>query len=370
MWTNNLLCHTRITLTFLLITLACAACGSGATSSTAPSTPQTQVSLLVNAAPSVQIKRDGWSSYASIGFGALVHPTDVLSGTATLLCADMQTLKQVNGTSGNPCQNFSNATLEYDGMRFASGPRQGNVQTTPAPPIPRILYPRSTSILEKHPLLQWEPTGAQRYAVEIRQGAKVIWTQTAQTNELVYPNDAPELQAGVDYQLVVRDITTGKTSSDESEKGLGFQVISSQERQKIESMKQQISSLNGLDVLGQKLALAVFYLNLKMSGGRGLWGEARILLDEVAQAFPDAPAVQLRRGEALTAQKLWPEAQAAYNTALVEAQKIDDAESQADSLAALWRLTRNSTYVDRAITLYSQLGATDQVTQLQNGLTP
>jgi hypothetical protein len=294
----------------------------------------------------------------------------------TLLCADLQTLKSVSGTGGNPCQGFASGLLEYDGMRFASGPRQGNIQATagpnatPTPPIPRILYPRSTSVLETHPLLQWESTGATNYTAEIHQGAKVIWSQTAQTNRLVYPDGAPALQAGVDYQLVVRDNATGKVSSDEAEKGLGFQVMSTQERQKIEGLKQAITSLAGLDAPAQKLALAVLFMNLKLSDGRGLWGEARTLLDEVAQAYPAAPAVQLRRGEALTALKLWPEAQAAYESALTEARKINDIESQAAALAALWRLTRNPADVDNALALYTQLGAADQVTQLQKEKTP
>jgi hypothetical protein len=329
---------------------------------------QAQVSLLVNLDAPAYIKREGWIDYQPVGFGELVYPTDLLKteGKITLLCADMQTIETTTGLNRNPCPlPFNGQSLTYDDMWVASGER-----SVPTSSVPYIIYPRSTTILEPRPLLHWHDTGAVDYTVKIWQGADPIWQQTdVKSNTLMYPSEAPELVAGKDYLLVVTDNTAGVDSTADPNKGLGFQVVSADQRAEIEKQQQAILSLVGLDTGAQKLALALYDNNINI-GGRGLWGEACTMLEEVAQVQPKAPAVTLRLGDELDKVELWNEAQAAYKTALIQAQMLKDLESQADALAALWRITGDQTSFNQAVSLYEQIGAKDKADQLQKELKP
>jgi hypothetical protein len=169
---------------------------------TLPPGQQSQVSLLVSLDSSTQIKREGWKDYQPVGFGTLVHPTDLLktNGNVTLLCADLQTVKTLTNEGRNPCPFLSNnIVLQYDDMLFSPGVR-GNTATT----IPILISPRNTAILDAHPRLRWKDTGAASYIVEIRQGSKSVWTKKeVASTEITYPADAPMLEAGKDYLLVI-----------------------------------------------------------------------------------------------------------------------------------------------------------------------
>lgn len=64
---------------------------------------------------------------------------------------------------------------------------------------------------------------------------------------------------------------------------------------------------------------------------------------------------------------LWNEAQSgyAYEPALQQALALNDKESQADAVAALWRITGNQAQYDRAVGLYQEIGKTDKLAKLQ-----
>jgi hypothetical protein len=219
-----------------------------------PPDQQAQVSLLVSLDSSTQIKREEWKDYQPAGFGALVYPTDLLKTgkSVTLLCADLQTIKTLTDLGRNPCPLSDNGfALKYDDMLFSPGVR-GNTASI----IPTLISPRNTTILDSHPLLRWQDTGAASYAVEIHQGGKSVWiAKDIVGTEVAYPADAPMLETGKDYLLVVTDNTTGHSSTEDKEKGLGFQVVSNSERVEIEARHQAILNLVELDVTAQKLVL-------------------------------------------------------------------------------------------------------------------
>jgi hypothetical protein len=328
---------------------------------------QVHLSLLANLDAPAYVKREGWVNYQPVGFGALVYPTDLLKsvGQVTLLCADMHTVKTLSGLDRNPCPlSSTNQVLIYDEMHFASGTRSPALST-----LPYILYPRSTVILDSHPVLRWHSTGATNYTVEIQQGINVLWRQADVTGDmLVYPADAPALLSGKDYLLVVTDNFSSQSSTMDLNKGLGFQIASSSQAAEIEKQKAKLNS-SGLDGTVQKLALALYYNQLQING-RGLWGESSQLLAEVVQSQPTAPAVYLRLGETLSKMKLWAEAQAVYETALAQAQALNDLESQAEALAALWRITGNQAQFDQAVSFYEQLGVKDKADEIKKELKP
>jgi tetratricopeptide (TPR) repeat protein len=274
----------------------------------------------------------------------------------------MQTVQTFTGTGRNPCPlPTTGNVLSYDGMLLDSGTRSAAPSS-----IPYILHPRATAILESRPVLRWNDTGASSYTVEIWQGGDKVWQETNATNDsLEYPRDAQALQSATDYLLVVTDNDTGKSSRSDPNKGLGFQVVAAEQRAEIEAQQGAISNLAELDSAAQKMALAL-YLNQIDINGRGLWGEATALFEEVSKVQPNAPAVPLHLGSSLAKMKLWTEAQSAYELALTQAQTLNDLESQADAYAALWRITGNKVNYDQAVNLYEQIGADDKVASLQH----
>jgi hypothetical protein len=337
----------------------------GSCTSPLPPEPETQVvSLLAQADKPTFIKREGWTDFQRIGFGGLVRSTDLLKtdGKITLVCADLQTIKTFSGLGRNPCPlPNGEIALKYDEMLFSSS-RRGVLANT----IPSILSPRNTTIIDPNPLLKWENTGAKSYMIEVTQAGESVWKNANVTGtELIYPPDAEKLIAGKDYLLVITDNDTGKSSTEDPEKGLGFQVASDEDREKIIRQWEIINNLPELDEDGKDFALAMYDVNVR-TGGRGLWGDSYILLEKLAKGKPNEPAIFLRLGDVLAKMKRWDEAEAAYQNALTQSENRQDTESKADSLASLWRIDPSQqSYYDDALKLYRAIGETAKATQLQ-----
>jgi len=359
-------CYLLIPILLLAVLSGCS--GNLSTPPVQSSSDLKPASILVSLTNSAYIKRDGWTDYQPIGFGALVYSTDLLktNGDVSLLCPDFQTILLLTDYGRNPCPlPASEKSLSYDGMFFSSGPR-GISRSD----IPYILYPRSTTILESQPIFEWHDTDGSFYTVELWQGTTLIWSQVEVTgNSLQYPVNAPKLLAGKDYLLVVTDKDTGKDSNADPNKGLGFQIISDAQFVEIERQKNVILSLPNLSLVAQKLALAIYYAKLDVNG-RGLWGEAGELFGKVVEMEPNAPAVYLWAAETYTKMKLWDEAQTEYKNALLQAQITGDLESQADAIAALWHITGDQSQLEQAINLYEKIGAQDKADNLKKEKMP
>ena len=341
----------RLTLTIIVLSITALVLGGCGDGNESPSPPAgKQVHLLVRVDGMIRLKRENWNDYAPVGFGALLKPTDLVEvdGSAVLLCADMS-VEQVTGPGRQPCP-VEGGWLEYNGGRFDSGQRGSGSE------VPYILYPRSTLVLDPRPLLRWNATGAGGYTVSIVSGGEEVWSQSGVGGgELEYPDDAPDLQPGNDYLLVVQSDDTGASSQEDPARGLGFRVVGEAERAAIEARRDEILALDSLDEPARHLALAIYYAGLDLDGGRGLWGDAWLLLESVARA-QNAPAVQLLLGDMLAATKLPDEAQTAYQAALQAADALGDVESQAAAHVGLWRVTGDAGHRDRAVELYEGLG--------------
>lgn len=330
--------------------------------------PQTgeKFGLVVGLDAPVFVKREGWKDYQGIGFGGIVSSTDLLKteGQLLLLCANWLTVTTFTGVDRSPCllpttDNF----LIYDGMKFAPSAR-----TAPPPnSIPYILYPRGTAILEPRPVLRWNDTGASSYTVQIWNndtGETILSEMKATQNSLAYPTDAPILKPGTRYLLVVIDNDNEKSSNSDPNKGLGFEVVTADDRSQIETKQNAIWNIVGLNSTAQKMVLALYFDHFDVNG-RGLWGEAAALFKEVLNAQPKAPAVHLYLGGSLAKMKLWSEAITEYESALNQAQALNDLLSQAEAQAALWHITGEEAHYQEAIKLYTELNAQDQVATLK-----
>jgi len=314
-----------------------------------PPPPVDHPNLLVAVEGNVRLKRDGWSDYVPVGFGTLIHYDDLLQvdGTATVLCGDL-TIKPVSGLDSCPCPPGP-GRLEHRGAHYRAIPKT----------VPYVQHPRNTLVLDPRPLLRWNDTQASSYTVAIVSGGETVWNQPGVTgNSIHYPDEAPALQPDTDYLLIVQDGT--HTSGDDPTRGLGFQVLGEAERAIIEERRDEILALSSLDSPARDFALAVYYATWQApADGRGLWGEAWLLLESVAQT-QNEPAVHLWMGDVLAAIKLFDEAEAAYQDALQRAEPLGDLETQAAAHAGQWRVTRDEGRFEQALELYERLG--DRIT--------
>jgi hypothetical protein len=221
-------------------------------------------------------------------------------------------------------------------------------------------------VLTPRPWLRWHDTGAASYTVIVRGGGQE-WKQEGVTgSEMLYPTDAPPLKPGVDYLLVVMDEDSGRSSTEDPCKGLGFSVLSDEERAAVEARAAEIETLE-LDEPTQQFVLATYY------AGQELRGEALALLDELSGTL-DTPAVHLWRGDLLWEMALSDEAAMAYQVALERAEAVGDKESQAEAHVGLARTLTDKAKVkqhyEQAIALYEALGDKAQAEELRDEMGP
>ena len=337
-------------LAVLVITLLLLGCGI-MDGEEAPPVPRPNVLLSVEG--TTRLKRDGWTTATSIGFGTLLEHDDLLEveGTAHILCGDLTLKTLEDETDSCPCPAWA-GSFNTD---------QGTYRGIPDK-VPYIQHPRNTLVLDAEPLLRWHDTGVSSYTIAIAQGGSMVWQQDGvMDNEIVYPADAPTLEPDVDYLLVVQDNDTGIESSEDPVKGIGFRVASSAQREALTAHCDDVNSLPDLDAAARDYALAICYATWEpKSSGRRPWGAAWLLLESVAETR-DAPVVHLWRGDVLSAMKMPNEAGTAYKAALEQAEALGDLESQAAAYAGLWHATGDDGHLDQVIELYAQLG--DQAAQ-------
>lgn len=343
----------------LLLTVFMTACGGG---------PQAQAgvvesNLLVSTSGTVRLRRYEWNKYVSVGAGAQLYPNDLLDvqGSATILCA--QLVVKIMTASGKPPCPENRGAFSYDEARFGSTQRGTSTQ------IPYIIYPRKTLVLDTHPLLMWHATNAAQYDVSIvASNGTVIWHNPAvKGTSIQYPTTEPALKPGVDYLLVIKD--GGKSSEDDTAKGLGFRILSVTNRAEVEQQTTAIQALTSMDANAQKLALAVYYATWPGEDGRNLWGEAAQLLEQVAQT-QNTPEIQLWLGDMFRAISLPDEAASAYEKALQLASTSGDQASQAAAQVGLWRVTGDRVHLDSAVGLYQLLGDQPEIDALRQTPTP
>jgi hypothetical protein len=322
-----------------------------------PPPPAAHPSLLVEVEGTVKLKRGDWSTYTPVDFGTLVEYDDLLDveGAATILCGDMTLTSFDSGVHDSPCPSGP-GRLVYQGAHYRAVPSD----------VPYIHYPRNTLVLDDYPLLRWHDTGATDYTASLVQGGATIWKDaTVVGNEVRYPADQDPLMQDKDYLLVVKDNDTGIGSGEDPARGIGFRVIRPTQKTALNAYCDAVTNLATLEPDQRDFALALCYATWEPeAGGRGVWGEAWLLLDRLAQT-QDAPAVYLWMGDVLMKMTSPEDAETAYRTALQRAEVLGDVESQAVAQVGLWRVTAEAQYKDAAIELYQQLGDAEVIESLE-----
>ena len=348
--------------TILLLILS--GCATPAVPTAAPAGAPTAVSaadasgIIVALDGQAVVKRSGWSAYAPALFGMVVRPGDLVrvtgAGRLTLACADLQLAMVEGGPSGLPCApSPAQMTFVYDEVTV-------NITRGGIPEL-QVISPRKTNVLDPHPRLRWTAVpGVASYHVAV-QGVEWGLDVGPQT-EFVYPADAPALEAGKTYKLV---ITAGsRTSEDETVPGLGFSLLANAQADLVRAAEKKIRALK-LDGAPTRLLIANLY------AGHGLYAEALQQLDGLP-GRPE-PAVGRMLADIYLQVGLTQLAERQYLSALALSEQEGDIEGQAMTQKALGDIYRQTlSNPDEAVKrwqqsldLYERLGDSQMIEQIK-----
>jgi predicted negative regulator of RcsB-dependent stress response len=343
--------------------LSLAACGGtrqGTTPAASDATGDVRSGIIVAVQGEASVKRAGWQTYAPAFFGALFHKGDLLrlgaSGRSTVACADLELAELPPGVSGFPCKTASGqGELVYRGnlaIPTRGEPEQGE--------YPVVVSPRKTRLLAPDPTLHWAAVpGATSYRVSL-QGTD--WSTIVEdATELAYPPDAPALEPGTSYRLIVE--AGERSSAEEPGAGLGFTFLAADEAQAVRGAEAKIRAL-GLADTPARLLVANLYAN------HGLYAEAIELLLPLAGS-PE-PAVARLQGDLYLGIGLNRQAEESYLKALDLSQGANDPEGQATARAVLGRIydllgnrQEAARHWQEALAGYEQLGDKAKITELR-----
>lgn len=258
--------------------------------------------------------------------GTLIYPGDKLrtaqNGQVILQCADLE-IKAIasNENQLNSCllaKERSKAECSRDVIKC---PDRGDSKIAwNSAPIPYIISPRSTKLLNNQPILRWNPVvDATSYKLSLREnGAKFNWEMTVSGTEFVYPGEAA-LKPGVNYKLIVV-ANTGASSEDAV--GEGNTEFSVLEEGEVERVKSEVGAI-GKQVpneSAQKLGISNIYLNTN------LIAEAIEVLESLQKTGVETPPIYRSLGDLyLERLQLIPHAGNYYSKA-INAAKSDDIE--------------------------------------------
>lgn len=236
--------------------------------------------------------------------------------------------------------------------------------------IPYIITPRNTFLLTNRPTFRWNRPvqGAKSYTVRLISLSlrKDIWQKENVTdNKLTYPPDAPPLQPGVDYSLVIK-VESG-SSSNEEESPVTFRVLDARDADDVRSASALIYQQQ-LPEETKSLLLAYLY------SGYYLRAEAIELLEPLA-AKSQTPAVHRLVGDLYRQVGLASLAEPYY----LKAVQLGNAVQQLEELAAaqaglgevyvtLGNKEKAIANLKRALEIYEKLNNQQRITELKEKL--
>ena len=222
--------------------------------SAAQSATSAVANLIVYTQGDVSFKRQGWANYEPMVFGTNLVVGDLLrlapSAAAKLVCADLTLHEVLPGSSGVPCAT-SQPILKLRGGSWINPTRNAPVEGS----FPLVLSPRKTKLLSSNPMLRWTPLkDADEYNVLVR-GPGLEWESKTKATQMPYPAKAPHLRPDVDYKLII--IFSNKSSSDEGGQGLGFSLLSNNEKKIVDK---QVAQVTGLKLSNDVTAFLTAYI--------------------------------------------------------------------------------------------------------------
>ncbi len=256
-------------------------CGEETPTVTPPPAPtQPLASPAVHLVMAVQgellVQPEGGGEFVPAPIGTLLSPGDQLQlaagSTATLLCADLQEAAVAIGTGSIPC-SATDPVLTYDNS--PPPPTLGSVSDSFDYPV--VIAPRKTRVLAVRPTLHWlDSRGNGPYQVTITgPGFRWDYPSLVDSSRLDYPTDAPALQPGVAYRVIIQ--AGGHSSDEDPVNDPTFKLLNSTIADQVNKSATNIRNRHLSDV-NERQALAVLFASY------GLFGEAT---DQIEGSAPE-----------------------------------------------------------------------------------
>lgn len=280
---------------------------------------------IIHTSGEVQLERqDGRIIRPTVG--TLMYPGDKLrtaqNGQLTIQCADLG-IKSIAPSENqlNSCLLASKKSKSGCSADLIKCPDRGDDKITwNSAPIPYIISPRNTKLLNNKPILRWNPVaGATSYKLSLREnGAKLNWEMTVSGTEALYPGE-PALKPSVSYKLIVEANTGASSENAVGEGDIEFSLLDESEVQRV---KGEVGAIDKQvpNESAKTLAISSIYLNTD------LIAEAIDDLENLLKTGVETPPIYRSLGD-LYLEKLQLVPQAAfYYSKAINAAKPDDIE--------------------------------------------
>ena len=280
---------------------------------------------ILNISGEVQLQRQDGRNIRPTS-GTPIYPGDKLqtsqNGQITIQCADLG-IKSIKAGENqlNSCLLASEKSKSECNKNLIRCPDRGDDQVAwNNAPVPYIISPRRTQLLENKPTLRWNPVaGATSYKLSLRENkTKLNWELTVAGTEVMYPGE-PALKPGVKYRLIVEANTGASSETPVVEGDTEFGLLDEGEMQRVKdavgAIGQQVPN-----AAAKKLATANLYISTN------LIAEAIETLESLPKSGVETPPIYRTLGDLYRENlQLMPQAEVYYKKAIGIA-KPDDIE--------------------------------------------
>ncbi len=325
---------------------------------------------ILNISGEVQLQRQDGRNIRPTS-GTPIYPGDKLqtsqNGQITIQCADLG-IKSIKAGENqlNSCLLASEKSKSECNKNLIRCPDRGDDQVAwNNAPVPYIISPRRTQLLENKPTLRWNPVaGATSYKLSLRENkTKLNWELTVAGTEAVYPGE-PALKPGVKYRLIVEANTGASSETPVVEGDTEFGLLDEGEMQRV---KDAVGAIDKQvpNAAAQKLATANLYISTN------LIAEAIETLESLPKSGIETPPIYLTLGDLYRENlQLMPQAEVYYKKAIGTA-KPDDIEELTEAhygLGQVYSSMRNNikamSYLKLAKEGYKTLGNVEMVEKI------
>jgi tetratricopeptide (TPR) repeat protein len=281
--------------------------------------------LIIHTSGEVQLERQNGQIVRPTA-GTRIYPGDKLrtaqNGQLTIQCADLG-IKAIasNENQLNSCLLASKKSKSDCSTELIKCPDRGDGKITwNSAPIPYIISPLRTKLLNNKPILRWNPVdGVTSYKLSLREnGTKLNWEMTVSGTEAIYPGE-PALKPGANYKLIV---VANTGASSENAVGEGDTEFSLLDESEVQRVKGEVGAIEKQvpNETAKKLAISNVYLNTD------LIAEAIDNLENLLKTGVQTPPIYRSLGDLyLEKLQLIPQAVFYYSKA-INAAKPDDIE--------------------------------------------
>ncbi len=325
---------------------------------------------ILNISGEVQLQRQDGRNIRPTS-GTPIYPGDKLqtaqNGQITIQCADLG-IKSIKAGENylNSCLLASDKSKSECNKNLIRCPDRGDDQVAwNNAPVPYIISPRRTQLLENKPILRWNPVaGATSYKLSLRENkTKLNWELTVAGTEAVYAGE-PALKPGVKYRLIVEANTGASSETPVVEGNTEFGLLDEGEMQRV---KDAVGAIDKQvpNAAAQKLATANLYISTN------LIAEAIETLETLPKSGIETPPIYLTLGDLYRENlQLMPQAEVYYKKAIGTA-KPDDIEELTEAhygLGQVYSSMRNNikamSYLKLAKEGYKTLGNVEMVEKI------